>query len=76
MANMDGFKFIKTLRDHKLFTNLPIIAITGLSKEQIASKGGLPPEVQLLTKPIDMEWLKGFFDALIAVHLMGGQSRL
>jgi excisionase family DNA binding protein len=74
MPNMDGFEFIKTLRDHKLFMNLPIIAITGLSKEIIASKGGLPPEVQLLVKPIDMDWLRGFFDALISVQLMGEKT--
>jgi hypothetical protein len=53
---------------------LPIIAITGLSKEIIASKGGLPPEVQLLVKPIDMDWLRGFFDALISVQLMGEKT--
>ena len=75
MPNMDGFKFIQTLRDHKLFVNLPIIAITGLTKAQIAEKGGLPPEVQLLTKPIDMEWLRGFFDALISVRVMSAKTR-
>lgn len=67
MPSMDGFQFIKTLREHRLFTGLPIIAITGLSPDQIAQKGGLPKDVQLLKKPIDMEWLRGFFDALIAV---------
>jgi CheY-like chemotaxis protein len=75
MPNLDGFKFIQTLLDHKLFANLPIIAITGLTKDQIADKGGLPPEVQLLNKPIDMEWLRGFFDALISVRLMNGKAR-
>lgn len=67
MPSMDGFQFIKTLREHKLFTALPIIAMTGLSPDQVAHKGGLPKDVQLLRKPIDMEWLRGFFEALIAV---------
>lgn len=75
MPSMDGFHFIKTLREHKLFANLPIIAITGLSKQQIEERGGLPSEVQLLEKPIDMEWLRGFFDALIAVKTINGKSR-
>lgn len=74
MPNMDGFKFIKTLREHKLFMNLPIIVITGLTKDQIESKGGVPSDVQLLTKPIDMEWLKGYFDALIAMKLISINS--
>ena len=68
MPEMDGFKFLKTLREHKLFAALPIIVMTGLSAEQIEQKGGLPKEVQILQKPIDMEWLRGFLDALITVR--------
>lgn len=75
MPNMDGFQFIKTLREHKLFANLPIIALTGLATEQIEQKGGLPRDVQLLQKPIDMEWLRGFFEALIAMKTMSGNAR-
>ena len=68
MPDMDGFKFLKTLREHKIFAALPIIVMTGLSSAQIELKGGLPKEVQLLQKPIDMEWLRGFLDALITVR--------
>ena len=75
MPKMDGFQFIKTLREHKLFANLPIIAITGLSKVQVEEKGGLPRDVQLLEKPIDMEWLRGFFEALIAMKTINSQAR-
>jgi len=63
MPNMDGFQFIKPLREHKFFSNLPNIAITGLTKQQIETKGGLPSDVQLLAKPIDMEWIHGFLQA-------------
>ena len=75
MPNMDGFQFIKTLREHKLFAALPIIAITGLTSTQISNKGGLPRDVQLLQKPIDMEWLRGFFEALIAVKNINVKPR-
>ena len=68
MPELDGFKFLKTLREHKLFATLPIIVITGLSPEQIQQKGGLPKEVQILQKPIDMEWLRGFLNALITIR--------
>lgn len=68
MPDMDGFKFLKTLREHKIFAALPIIVMTGLSSAQIELKGGLPKEVQLLQKPIDMDWLRGFLDALITVR--------
>lgn len=75
MPKMDGFQFIKTVRDHKLFPLLPIIAITGLSKDQVEAEGGLPRDVQVLEKPIDMEWLRGFFEALIAMKTIAGNIR-
>jgi excisionase family DNA binding protein len=74
MPNMDGFKFLKTVREHKLFSSLPIIVLTGLSNDQIAHKGGLPKDVQVLQKPIDMEWLRGFLEALITVRKIKGKQ--
>lgn len=76
MPNMDGFQFIKTLREHKLFSTLPIIAISGLTKDQIEHKGGLPRDVQLLQKPIDMDWLRGFFEALISMKNINVKARV
>jgi excisionase family DNA binding protein len=73
MPDMDGFKFIKTLSEHKLFALLPVIAITGLTATQIEEKGGLPKDVQILQKPIDMEWLRGFLDAIITVRKINGK---
>lgn len=73
MPDMDGFKFIKMLREHKLFASLPVIAITGLTTTQIEEKGGLPKDVQILQKPIDMEWLRGFLDAIITVRKINGR---
>lgn len=73
MPNMDGFEFLKTLHQHKLFSTLPIIVMTGLTDQQILEKGGLPKEVQILHKPIDMEWLRGFFEALITVRKISGK---
>lgn len=74
MPNIDGFKFLKTVREYKLFASLPIIVITGLSMEQIKLKGGLPGGVQLLQKPIDMEWLRGFLEAMITTRKIKGMS--
>jgi excisionase family DNA binding protein len=74
MPNLDGFKFLKTVREHKLFSLLPIVVLTGLSNEQIAHKGGLPKDVQVLQKPIDMEWLRGFLEALITVRKINGKQ--
>ncbi len=68
MPNVDGFEFLKTLITHNLFSNLAVVVITGMSPQDVQAKVGLPDGVHLLQKPIDMDWLHGFFDALMSVQ--------
>lgn len=68
MPEMDGFKFLRTLRDHRLFNSMSIIVMTGLSSNEIENRGGVPAGAQLIQKPVDMEWLRGFLDAHISVR--------
>jgi len=75
MPNVDGFEFLKILSTHNLFKNLAVVAITGLSAADVRAKGGLPDGVQLLQKPIDMDWLHGFFDALMSVRQISRRLR-
>ncbi len=67
MSEMNGFKFIKTIREHKLFSELPIIALTGLTNEAIEKEGGLAKDVLIFKKPIDMEWLRGFLEGVVTL---------
>jgi excisionase family DNA binding protein len=75
MPNVDGFEFLKTLSSHNLFSNLAVVVMTGMSPEDVQAKGGLPDGVQLLQKPIDMDWLHGFFDALMSVRQINRRAR-
>ena len=68
MPGVDGFEFVKTLHEHAIFRSMAVVAMTGLRAEQVNDKGGLPEGVQLLLKPIDLEWLRGFLGALISVR--------
>ena len=76
MPNVDGFQFLKTLSQHALFSSLAIVAITGMSVKEVQAKGGLPDGVQLLQKPIDLDWLRGFFDALMSMRQINRRSRV
>jgi CheY-like chemotaxis protein len=67
MPDMNGFKLIQTIREHKLFAELPIIALTGLTTEAIEKEGGRLKDVLVLNKPIDMDWLKGFFEGMVSM---------
>lgn len=73
MPGIDGFQLLKTLKEHALFASLAVVVMTGLSDEDIEQSGGLPEGVTVLRKPIDVEWLKGFFDALISVRQINNQ---
>jgi excisionase family DNA binding protein len=75
MPNVDGFEFLKTLSSHNLFSNLAVVVMTGMSADDVRAKGGLPDGVQLLLKPIDLDWLHGFFDALISVRQINRRGR-
>ena len=75
MPNVDGFEFLKTLSTHNLFSSLAVVVMTGMSPQDVQAKGGLPDGVQMLQKPIDMDWLHGFFDALMSVRQINRRSR-
>ncbi len=75
MPNVDGFEFLKTLSTHTLFSNLAVVVMTGMSPQDVQAKGGLPDGVQMLQKPIDMDWLHGFFDALMSVRQINRRAR-
>lgn len=75
MPNVDGFQLLKTISTHTLFTNLAVVVITGMDANEVKAKGGLPDGVQMLQKPVDMDWLRGFFDALMSVRQINRRSR-
>jgi excisionase family DNA binding protein len=68
MPKVDGFEFLRKLNQHALFDNMSVVAMTAMTPEEIEGNGGLPDGVKLIQKPIDLEWMKGFFDALISVQ--------
>ena len=76
MPHVDGFEFLKILSEHAMFSGLTIVAITGMSARDVQAKGGLPDGVQLLQKPIDLEWLRGFFDALMSMRQLNRKTRI
>ncbi len=75
MPKVDGFEFLRTLTEHNLFANLAVVVVSGMSMDEIKAQGGLPDGVQFLQKPIDLDWLRGFFDALMSVRQINRRSR-
>lgn len=55
MPNIDGFHMLKTLSKMESFNQMVVMAVSGLSKEDIKQKGGLPEGIPLFTKPIPFD---------------------
>lgn len=56
MPGTDGFAMLQAIRDSS--SAYKIIVITGLSSDDIASRGGIPPDIAVMQKPIDFEALR------------------
>jgi len=63
MPKVDGFQMIRTLRTNRGLDAMDIIVISGLDESEIQKRGGLPPGVAVLKKPVPFEQLLGFFKA-------------
>jgi excisionase family DNA binding protein len=68
MPGIDGVEMLRQLSAHPQYAHLAVIVITGLSEEEISSYGELPAGTQMLRKPIDMGWLKGYFQAMLSLR--------
>lgn len=63
MPGLDGFAMIRKLRSEPQLAHMDIIAVTGLSAEDIEKEGGLPNDVIIYGKPIPFRELKGYIQA-------------
>lgn len=65
MPLMDGFAATKEIRQHEQFKNVPIIAITAHQETDFRSDAKASGFDAYVTKPIDVNWLKGLIDGLL-----------
>jgi excisionase family DNA binding protein len=63
MTPFDGFSLIQRVANRAEYQSISIVVISSMSEEEIEQRGGLPDNVLFYPKPLNMERLKGFFDA-------------
>lgn len=68
MPGVDGFELLRTLRANASFSSMVLVAMTGLSTEEVLEHGGLPAQVVTVQKPVEMRWFQGFVAALVALR--------
>lgn len=69
MEPFDGFRLLQLLTRRVEFQAIALVAISGMSEQEIAQRGGLPSHVLFLNKPIDLQRLRGFVDAHVQLRL-------
>lgn len=68
MEPFDGFRLINMVRSRAEYDAIAMVALSALNPAEIEQRGGLPPEVLFLPKPLSMERLRGFIDAHAHLH--------
>jgi hypothetical protein len=66
MPEVDGWEWVKRVKEKKGFEQLQIITISSLLKDELALRGGPPESSQFIFKPIDLGWLKGYLLGLMS----------
>lgn len=74
MPGIDGVEMLRQLNSHPLFAQMSVIVITGLSDEEIALYGEFPAGTHVLRKPLDMGWLRGYFQAMFSMRQGGRRT--
>lgn len=63
MPGMDGYELVRALHGNPALAHTDIIVVSSLSREDIAKRGSLPPDVPIYGKPVPFHELHGFFRA-------------
>ena len=58
MPGIDGFVMLNALRKAPEVSNTRIVVVTGMGRSEIEARGGLPPDVEILGKPIPFDRLQ------------------
>ena len=63
MPGINGFEMIHRIRANPDLKNMDIIVVTGISRDEIETRGDLPSDITLYQKPIPFDQLHGYLQA-------------
>ncbi len=71
MEPFDGFHLIRTLRGSSDLRGTRILVVTGLTRAEIETRGGLDEATLCYHKPLSFQRLHGYIDALVQRRVGG-----
>jgi excisionase family DNA binding protein len=69
MQGVDGFELMKALKRNIELADMQVVVITGLPRQALDARGGMPEGAFVLEKPVNFDWLKGYMCAMVASKL-------
>lgn len=66
MPEMDGFQMLQQLRNMSELADVTIVVVTGLDPEDVKARGGVPPGIPVLPKPIPFDRLRDIATVIAA----------
>lgn len=58
MPHMEGTEMVRSIRATEVYSDLPIVFVTGLSDQEIINLGPLPMDTKCYPKPLDIDSLR------------------
>ena len=69
MPGVNGFLLLRTLCPSPQFSHMTTLVLSSLTTKEIEDRGGLPDGDICIAKPVQAQWVTGFFAALMAGRL-------
>lgn len=63
MQGIDGYEVIETIVSKPHLQDMSILIVSGISNEELESRGGIPAGVEFFAKPVNFEELRGYVRA-------------
>jgi excisionase family DNA binding protein len=76
MQPFDGFRLLQLVTGRPEYQSVALVVISGMSEPEVDRRGGLPPNVLFLRKPLDLQRLRGFVDAHVQICAANAQRAL
>lgn len=72
----DSLMLLQWVRGRPEYQSVALVVTSCMSEQEIDRRGGLPPKVLFLSKPIDLQRLRGFVDAHVQLCFVNAQQAL
>ena len=72
MPGIDGFVMLNALQKAPESSNTRIVVVTGMDNSEVAARGGLPPDIEILGKPIPFDRLQQIAEELVSSWQLPG----